>query len=225
MAPSLKIITPVGPGHEIYAKECAQSVKNEIERAIRVKQFSSIKHQIVDDTEGKLGRSAARNIAMCDSDWYFFIDADDVMMTGALDRNDFDAPATFGALRKLNGEYSFNVYPCGWNDVAQYGCYGTLSMGFFCRPGPRFNEDMDGAEDFEFYMRLPSFTKVAEPLVAIGYNRPSATGPRGYHRFDWIKACDAQVVAAVEKDPKKYDLDSGTLLAKKVDPRKHTRKL
>lgn len=221
----LVVITPVGPGHEEYAKECIQSVKLEIER-VRNETFVSIKHVIIDDTEGKLGRSKARNIGMeSPSDWYFFVDADDRVAVGAFGRCDFAAPATFGAIQKIGGEYAFNVHPCGWREVALFGCYGTLSMGLFLngKLGIKFNEELDAGEDYEFYMRLPSFSKVHDPLVEIGYNRNSAVGPRGYKRIDWIETCNAQIVKAVESNRAKYDLDGAAVLAKKVSPRKHTR--
>lgn len=219
----LVVITPVGPGHEEYAKECRQSVKLEIER-VRNETFVSIDHVVVDDTEGLLGRSRARNVGMENpADWYFFVDADDYVATGAFDRCDFSSPATFGAVAKSKREYAFNVFPCGWREIALYGSYGTLSMGFFlnAKLGMKFNEDLNAGEDYEFYMRLPNFTKVHDPLVEIGYRHNSAGGPKGYKRIDWIETCDAQIVKAVEANRAKYDLDGAAVLAKKVNSRKH----
>ena len=155
------------------------------------------------------------------ADWYFFVDADDRVSVGAFGRNDFAAPATFGAISKIGHGYAFNVHPCGWREVALFGCYGTLSMGFFLNAslGLRFNEDLDAGEDYEFYMRLPSFTKVAEPLVEIGYNRHSAGGPRGYKRINWIDTCNNEIAKAVKKDPAKYDLDGCSVLEKRKYPK------
>src|ERR1041385_7053558 len=163
------VITPVGPGHQEYVKECAASVRREIERC---KTFSA-SHLIIDDTEGKLGRSKARNIGLeTPADWYFLIDADDTMEPGALDLCDFESPATFGAIN-LKGQMKagyLNIYPCGWREIRRFGAVGTLSMGFFLRGdiGLKFNEGLDAGEDFEFYLRLPHFTKVESPLVEIG---------------------------------------------------------
>lgn len=53
----------------------------------------------------------------------------------------------------------------------------------------RFNESLDVGEDFDFYMRLESFVKVPHVLVAIGYDQPSAGGPRGGDNRDWMETC------------------------------------
>jgi hypothetical protein len=94
-------------------------------------------------------------------------------------------------------------------------------MGFFCRADIarelRFNEELNAGEDFEFYMRLHSFTKRDYPLAKIGYDLPSATGPRGYSSLDWVKICNGFIAAAVERNPAKYDLGGDAVLAKAVD--------
>jgi hypothetical protein len=91
-------------------------------------------------------------------------------------------------------------------------------MGFFCRADVarrlRFNEEMDAGEDFDFYMRLDDFTKIATPLVDIGYDLPSAGGPRGYGRLDWIGACNKIIADYVSREPQKYDLGHHAVLAK-----------
>ncbi len=210
----LVIITPVGPGHEVYAERAIKSVH---EASWHRVGFTSVRHVVVSDKDGKLGRSKARNIGMADdADWYFFLDADDRLRGDALTRNDFEAPATFGSL-SLNGRpFISNVWPCGWREVALHGARGTLSMGFFVRADLaqrlRFDEAMDRGEDFDFYMRLPGFTKLAEPLVDIGYDLPSAGGPRGYDSIDWIGICNAVVAKAVMKDPNKYDVSRDAVL-------------
>jgi len=182
----LTVITPVGPGHEKFVERCRQSVP--------VSEFYDVRHVIIDDSRGVLGRSKARNSGMDDAEWFFFLDADDTMRPDALSLNDFGASATFGAI-SLDGKiYDKNVYPCGWRELAQHGAEGTLSMGFFCRGDVaralRFNEDMDAGEDFDFYLRLPDFVKIERPLVDIGYSKPSAIGPRGYANIDWTGLCN-----------------------------------
>ena len=215
----LVVITPVGPGHEEYARDCIDSVRIEKDRAPK-EIWQSVEHKIIDDTEGKLGRSKARNIGMeTPADWYFFLDADDRMAKGCLELCDYKSPATFGAIAKIGGEFCYNVFPCGWREVALFGAYGTLSMGFFYRGPLRFNEALNAGEDYEFYMRLPSFTKVADPLCEIGYRRNSATGPRGYKRINWIDVCNEQIRTAVTKDTAKYDLDGAAVLAKRKYPK------
>ena len=192
----LAVITPVGPGHEKPAEQAIASLDKAIEYARDKGRllFTRIHHVVIDDTEGLMGRSRARNEGMVDTDWYFFLDADDRMSREALTLNNFDAVATFGAVCLDGCVYEKNVYPCGWDEIAKHGATGTLNMGFFCRADVarnlRFNESMDKGEDFDFYMRLPSFVKIESPLVEIGYHTPSAVGPRGYNEIDWIGVCD-----------------------------------
>ena len=173
--------------------------------------FDKVEHVLVDDHAGKLGRSAARNKGMIEADWYFFLDADDRLRPDALNLIEFNASATFGAVA-LDGKVTKeNVWPCGWGEIARHGSLGTLSMGFFCRSDVarrlRFNEDMDAGEDFDFYMRLPDFVKVRQPLVDIGYSAPSAGGPRGYKRIDWTGICNTII-------REKYDFGRNAILAK-----------
>jgi hypothetical protein len=129
------------------------------------------------------------------ADWHFLLDADDEMAPGAFSLVDLAAPATFGAVC-LNGHITPLQAPLTKADLFRLGAYSTLSMGCFVRGdlGLRFNPLMDLAEDFDFYARLPGFTKRREPLVSIGYSRPSSIGPRGTGDVDWVSAC-ADVLA------------------------------
>jgi glycosyltransferase involved in cell wall biosynthesis len=210
----LAVITPVGPGHQGCVKRAIESVAGR-------GRFSSVEHVVIDDTCGEMGRGAARNAGMIDADWYFFLDADDTMHPDALGAVNLDKQATFGSVR-LNHGNAKNVHPCGWREVALYGARGTLSMGFFCRADVarrlRFNEAMDAGEDFDFYLRLDSFAKIEQPLVIIGYDVPSATGPRGYVRIDWVGICNKLITAAVANDPAKYDLRGDAVLAQAGSP-------
>jgi hypothetical protein len=214
---SLAIITPVGPGHEEAAERCIHSVQ------VATAGVQHVRHIIVEDHAGRMGRSYARNLGMVDGvDWYFFLDADDTMMPGVTDWNDVNSPATFGAVCLDRQVFNKNVYPCGWHEVATRGARGTLSMGFFVKASlarqMRFNEKLDAGEDFDFYMRLPKFTKIEMPLVDIGYSLPSAGGPRGYDRIDWIGICNGIIASYVTKDPRKYDLRGDAVLAKAGSP-------
>lgn len=211
----LAIITPVGPGHEQAVKRAQASVSK-----ARIGGFDCTAHVIIDDTEGSLGRSRARNQGMdrVRADWFFFLDADDQLHPDALTRNDFEASATFGAISLDGVRVRNNIWPCAWRDIALKGASGTLSMGFFCRADVarklRFNEELDAGEDFEFYLRLPDFTKRKGPLVHIGRSIPSAHGPRGYERLDWTLVCNREIVKAVKMEPEKYDLGRYAVLAK-----------
>ena len=210
----LAVITPVGPGHDDVVLHAMASVDNASQSAT----FSSIRHVVVDDHLGRMGRSHARNIGMgTDADWFFFLDADDTMRPDALTLNDFRTSATFGAIL-LNGRpFERNVHPCGWRQVALHGARGTLTMGCFVRADVaralRFNESLDAGEDFDFYLRLPGFTKIAKPLIDIGYDTPSATGPRGYDEIDWTAICNDIIARYVTADPARYNLRGDALLA------------
>lgn len=211
---SLAVITPVGPGHG----DCALNAQRSVLEA-GLGDFESVEHIIVNDPKGELGRSKARNLGIesATAEWLFFLDADDRMMPNALSLNDFRSPATFGAISLDGTIYDQNVYPCTFPDIAVRGANGTLAMGFFCKRSIaerlKWNEDMDAGEDFEFYLRLPNFTKRPEPFVDIGYKHPSAHGPRGYGRIDWTAICNREIREAIAHDPEKFDLPSDAVLA------------
>ncbi len=188
----LAVITPVGPGHEGILPLAAMSVIN-----LEPWGFDEILHVIVNDTEGKLGRSRARTIGMATpADWYVFLDAEDVLMPDAprfVERVGISYPAIFGAVQ-INGRVTpKNKWPCGVKELYEHGGVGTLCMGFFVKGEVardlKFNETLDKGEDFDFYMRLPGFYKVKVPLVSINSKIPSAGGPRGYEELDWHAAC------------------------------------
>lgn len=211
----LAVITPVGPGHGDIVDQAIASVTA---AQVNFGRFTEIDHVIVDDQHGLLGRGRARNIGMKDADWYFFLDADDQMTPDALTLCNFDHAATFGlvSLSTKRNIKAPDIYPCGWRELATHGASGTLTMGFFCRAdiarALRFNETMNVGEDFDFYLRLPDFIKIDRPLSVIGYDLPSAGGPRGYQKTDWHAACSALIAAAKAKDPEKYDLSGDAIL-------------
>lgn len=186
-----RVITPVGPGHEDIVWRAVKSVSEAKKRPGR---FREIQHMVVPDILGEMGRSAARNSAMWD-DWMFFLDADDQMMPDAFEKCVFDVSATFGAICLDGRVVESNRFPCTKEDILKRGPRGTLSMGFFYKGGLKFNKGMDAGEDFDFYMRLPSFVKVRRPLVSIGRSVPSAGGPRGYEKLDWLAECQKVINA------------------------------
>lgn len=223
---SLTVITPVGPGHEAPALIARETVRN-----AALGPFDDVHHLVIHDERGNLGRSAARNLGIKDAetDWLFFLDADDRLRTNALENNDFDSPSTFGAV-SLDGIVTHrNVYPCTFQDIALKGARGTLTMGFFCKTEIArqlmFNESMDAGEDFDFYLRLPAFTKRPVPLVDIGYSVKSATGPRGYEKIDWIEICNKQIAKAVEREPEKFNLGHHAVLEAANSPARQRSKV
>lgn len=207
----LAVITPVGPGHENVVVECEQSVIRAWEN--NSGPFDGFSHTVVEDTEGKLGRSKARNagIDFSTTDWFFFLDADDLCHRDAFLRfgevigKDPRLTAVFGAVCTKRNEskecvVGENAYPLNWDKLLRLGPRGTLSMGCFVRSDAarqtRFDESMDAGEDFDFYLRLlkdRSWTKIKQPLAVIRTNVPSAGGPRGYERLDWRAVCQGVV--------------------------------
>ena len=190
----ITVVVPVGPGHQQYASAAVASVTRAWEKDRG--PFKSMIMATMFDSGGKMGRSKARNTGMetWPADWFFLLDADDEMMPDAFGLVDLTQPATFGAIW-LNGRVGReNRWPVTRDTLYEHGAVGTLAMGFFLRNiGLRFDESMDTAEDFDLYMRLPSFTKLQVPLVNIGYRRTSATGPRAGEPNGWRKACRAVV--------------------------------
>jgi len=192
------VIIPVGPGHA----ELAECAKESVERAWRKHhgQFHAMAIALVQDLEGRLGRSRVRNMGMDQhqgADWFFFLDADDEMMPDAFRYCDPQGRATFGAVYAHTrwGRLRTNRFPCTRQMLFSYGARGTLSMGFFMPAsyGLRFDETMDVGEDFDLYMRLPDFVKVKPPLVEIGYQVPGAGGPRTSVGSAWQKVCAAVI--------------------------------
>lgn len=77
------IIIPVGPGHEILCNEALTSVNESFKKNAGL--FSEIIPIQIDDHEGILGRSKARNTGIQKAmemgiEWLFFLDADDLMV-------------------------------------------------------------------------------------------------------------------------------------------------
>lgn len=196
------VIVPVGPGHAVDAERALASVRRAWTHDPG--PFSTLDIAPVMDLAGELGRSRARNLGMDThpADWHFLLDADDEMTEEAFSLLDLAVPATFGAIRfhpripeTIRAHAQNHPGLVTRRTLFELGARGTLCMGCFVRGdlGLRFDESLDIAEDFDFYLRLPGWTKHAEPLVYVGYDRPSADGPRGFGAVDWIAACDRVV--------------------------------
>lgn len=191
---SCAVVIPVGPGHEAFSRDAAASVVRAWEHDPG--PFSSLQLAVVLDTDGRLGRSRARNQGLDShpADWHFLLDADDEMMPRAFLLVDLEAPATFGAVL-LDGQVSpDNVWPLCKSDLRDRGALGTLSMGCWVRGdlGLRFREGFPVGQDFDFYCRLPSFVKRREPLVNIGYRKPRAGhGEKDREAVGWLYVCNA----------------------------------
>lgn len=209
------VIIPVGPGHEEYSDNAVRSVVCSWE--YDPGPFTHLWITRVWDGKGDLGCAEARNVGMNRTlaDWHFLLDADDTMMKGAFALVDLKAPATFGAIvldRRLSSE---NLWPVDRQVLRERGALGTLSMGCFVRGdlGLRFREGFPVGEDFDFYCRLPGFTKRQKALVNIGYRKPRAgSGEKNREAVGWLYACNDIIEQHLgpSKEPKPVRLNTIT---------------
>jgi len=179
-----------------------------VEQAIEYSKgaFDEIEIIELDDSEGKLGRSHARNLAihqagLKEADWLFFLDADDFMVPTAFSivaeiLEDFDAIwgeiytadiATLQAYRRDN-----QISPITQlEQILINDPYLTLQMGHFVRHNTAkhflFNVDMDCGEDFDYYLRLwkeKRCIKIEHPLF-LNVRGQHSSGPRSASGRDW----------------------------------------
>lgn len=215
----LAVITGVGPGHEKTVDRAIRSVNDAISRG---SMFSHVKHTIIEDHRGLLGCPGAKNAgidASPDADWFFFLDADDLMEPDALLLNNPDTTATFGSV-KLSGVRNYkNVYPCTFREIAIHGAGGTLTMGFFCRAdfarAHKFEDTDELTDDFKFYLSLPSFVKLDKPICTTCVDVPSSVGPRriGADKADWTGACNKLIREAFERNSEKFNVPPELVLS------------
>ncbi len=203
------IVTPVGPGHEHYALDAEDSVTQA--RATARGPFADIVFIKVDDTQGKLGRSAARNEGVqlarkAGAEWIFFLDADDVLCPHAFANVARDLPghdAVWGAIYELAGDEENGVYRPGQllpitriDQLLANDPFITLQIGHFVKTelalATPFDPQLDAGEDFDYYLRMWSqyrCVKIAQPFF---YNRRDtyAGGPRAATDRDWRMAVE-----------------------------------
>jgi FkbM family methyltransferase len=201
------VVTPVGPGHAALYAECRASV----EAAWRTGNgpFSALDFVAVDDGEGRLGRSRARNLGIARAlqaraDWLFFLDADDLMVAGA-----FDAMTPYVAAHDAVWGLILGLSPDAakphlripqivgmdtFEDLLAFDPFLTLQMGHFVRAAVadavRFDEALDAGEDFDYYLRLWAAYRCAKVAREFFINRHArhSTGPRAASAADWGRA-------------------------------------
>jgi len=197
------VITPVGPGHELLYEECIASVKNSYEK--EKGRFSEVIYIKVDDTDGRLGRSRARNKGIKDAaeqgaEWLFFLDADDLMAPSAfeyasnyLDKYD----AVWGSIWSIEPGQQAKERPGQltflWSieDVLSFDPFVSLQMGHFVKTSVAlstlFNESLDTGEDFDYYLRLWDKYKCIKIPLPFFYNRRGihSEGPRSATGVQW----------------------------------------
>lgn len=204
------VITPVGPGHgALLESSCAPSVAQA--RAYDPGPFETIEHFVMDDTEGRHGRSNRRNTALERAqaegfDWVFFLDADDVMTPNAFQAfgRVIEAEPELDAIWGLICTFDDNGDPAlreGQPEridtraqLLTVEPHLSLQIGAFVRTAraARFGFDaaMNTGEDFKFYYQLWADCRCAKRPEIFFVNRRGqhSTGPRGATGADWQKA-------------------------------------
>jgi len=178
----VQVVTPVGPGHEELAVEAIASAIN--------LGFDVLP---IDDTEGKLGRSRARNIGvkMATAEWIFFLDADDVMHKDAKKAKKFTQyDAIFGLINdgKVRAP---QVRKVDFKTLLRYPPAQVLQIGHFVKRDVAakypFDEALNCGEDFDYFLRLwrdRSCIKIPHTLFVNRRGRHS-TGPRASTGQEW----------------------------------------
>lgn len=200
------IVIPVGPGHATLVHRATASVYQAIAKGKGA--FSEIDVLCWDDAAGQ-GRSRARNLAVRqavtqNSDWIFFLDADDLLAEDAFEQvaghlEHYDA--IWGAIHESSPDGSSRmmrlnqIMPIhGLEDILKHDPFLTLQMGHFVRArialeNP-FDEQMDCGEDFKYYLQLwRKYTclKSEQPLF-FNVRGQHSTGPRSASGEDWRRA-------------------------------------
>ena len=178
----VQVCIPVGPGHEEVAIEAITSAM--------ALGFEVIP---VDDTEGKLGRSKARNIGvkMSKAEWVFFLDADDLMHKDAKKAKKFTQyDAIFGLIN--DGKVRIpQVRKVDFKSLLRHDPTQTLQMGHFVRRRVAidlpFDETLNCGEDFDYYFRLWRDNHCIKIPHTLFVNRRGnhSTGPRSATGKDW----------------------------------------
>lgn len=202
------VITPVGPGHmDLFHSSSGPSV--EIAKQYNMGPFTEITHLMMDDTEGRHGRSARRNeaigIAQKDGvDWLFFLDADDKITPNAFETfgriiaEEPDLQAVWGLTCNIRGESEELHLRDGQpthlstrEELLAHSPYMSLNIGHFvrteCAAEFGFDVDMDAGEDFKFYFNLWSKFRCAKRPEIFFLHRQGdhSQGPRSATGMDW----------------------------------------
>lgn len=212
LAMKCMIITPLGPGHESVAAECRQSVR--AAAAASSGPFTDVFHLIVDDRQGALGRSAARNQGIArareaGADWLFFLDADDLMSPAAfsaVQRYTSEYDAVWGMICEMSYGHDRSQLRAGqlgstesFHEILSVPPFLSLQIGHFVKTALAgsilFNEDMDCGEDFEFYCREWSAGQCIKTSDVFFVNRRGlhSTGPRSADGQQWLNAAERVV--------------------------------
>lgn len=201
------VIMPVGPGHQDIVSRAKDSVARAVAHGLGA--FQEVQVIEIDDTEGRLGRSHARNLAIREAgergiEWLFFLDADDLMLPSAFSDVEAllaDYDAIWGAIYVADLQAGQAVRRpeqisplTSLEQVLLNDPYLTLQMGHFVRQEVAarypFDTQMDTGEDFDYYLRLwknQRCIKIDTPLF-LNVRGQHSSGPRSAHGGDWRAA-------------------------------------
>lgn len=201
------VIIPVGPGHEKLFKECEESVQVAIGHSLG--RFQGVHIIRIDDTSGKLGRSAARNegVRLASSkniEWLFFLDADDLILPNAFDLakeyiDNYDAIwGNILEIRPGSDQPTLRIpQVITISDIETILLFNpsyTLQMGHFVRTeialNNKFKESMNTGEDFDYYLRLWHKYRCIkmQPPLFINRRGMHSSGPRSANGNEWGSA-------------------------------------
>lgn len=182
---NLGVVIPVGPNHSALAVKAKQSVELACQKC---NLFRRVKFYLIDDVEGKLGRSKSRNQGIRKAlkekcDWLLLLDADDVLLEDAFLRlgdtlEKYDV--VWGKIADFNhASQAITVRPNQADQINSYTDFLTavpgmaLDMGFLarakCFSGLSFSEEKETVAETKLFLSLLKAYrcfKAAYPLVA-----------------------------------------------------------
>jgi FkbM family methyltransferase len=175
----------------------------------------------VDDGNGALGRSKARNIGVrnalnAGANWVFLLDADDLMTPRAFSifseyADHFDAVWGLVAIKPPNVTEHHIRFPQALTlrsleELLLLDPFITLSMGHFVRTSVAielpFDETMDAGEDFDYYIRAWEKYRCIKIAQVLSVNRSDlhSTGPRPATAEQWRAAANIRLSAGLKKN-------------------------
>ena len=207
------VIVPVGPGHEQIYHQAIESVRM---ASMDKGAFDKINIIVVDDTQGKLGRSKARNDAIMKStaEWLFFLDADDLMHPDAFKVHSYnvDVDALFGNIYETSQGIAVWRYQVpaidNYDQLISFDPYYTLQMGHFVRRDIAskilFDEGMNCGEDFKYYIKLWKDYNCKKIRECLFLNRKGhhSQGARSSTGQEWVEVVNGLIEdARLERRP------------------------
>ena len=169
--------------------------------------FDDVRIITIRDHEGRLGRSSARNGAVekTDTDWFFFLDADDMMHPKAFEgfAPHVEREAVWGGCMEYKDGFVHNRLQMpvirDYETLIKYDPFLTIKIGHFVRSNVArntpFDVNMDTGEDWDYYLRVwkrYDAIKVEEPFyIKVAGNH--STGPRSATGRQWNAAVDVLI--------------------------------